>query len=119
MPIKMSGTIQSVVIEDFVYIGGGTAGNDGDGCTVMKLDLQQDEWTSLPQYSATFFAMTSLSNQLVFVGGRDLVTGIPTNQIALFASGRLTNPYPPMNNARHSSTAVCFNNYIIVEGSLL
>ena len=40
--------------------------------TVMKLNLQQDEWTKLPQYSARNFAMTSLANQLVLVGGCDL-----------------------------------------------
>ena len=116
MPIKMSFTVQSVVIGDFVYVGGGGADNDRDMCTVMKLDLQRDEWTKLPQYSAQYFAMTSLDNQLVLVGGRDPRKWKPTNQIAVFASGRWTNPYPPMNTARHSSTAVCVNNHIIVAG---
>ena len=116
MPVKMSGTVQSVVIGDFVYVGGGRADNDRDRCTVMKLDLQRDEWTKLPQYSVKYFAVTSLANQLVLVGGCDLWTRKAVNQIAVFASGRWTNPYPPMNTARHSSTAVCVNNHIIVAG---
>ena len=115
MPIKMGTTVQSVVIRDAVYVGGGDAGNSHDSCTVMKLDLQRDEWTKLPQYSAVWFAITSLDNQLVLVGGRDPVTWKTSNQVAIFAS-RWTNPYPPMNTARHSSTAVCFNNHIIVAG---
>ena len=116
MPIKMSSTVQSVVIGDFVYVGGGGAGNDRDNCTVMKLDLQRDEWTKLPQYSAKYFAMTSRANELVLVGGNDTETRKRTNQIALFASEKWTNPYPPMNTARSSSTAVCVNNHIIVAG---
>ena len=116
MPIKTSGTVQSAVIADFVYVGGGDAGNNRDRCTVVKFDLQRDEWTKLPQYSAKYFAMTSLDNELVLVGGVDPLTGKRINQIAVFASGRWTNPYPPMNTARYSSTAVCCSNHIIVAG---
>ena len=116
MPFKMGTTVQSVVIGQSVYVGGGDAVKDPDRCTVMKLDLQQDEWTKLPQYSAKWFAMTSFANQLVLMGGCYPVTEKRTNQIAVFTSGRWTNPYPPMNTARDSSTAVSCNKYIIVAG---
>ena len=116
MPIKMGTTVQSVVIGDIVYVGGGWAGNDSDEHTVMKLDLQRQEWTKLPQYSAKCFAITSFNGQLVLVGGCDLETGKPTNQIAVLVSGDWTHPYPPMNIAQSSSTAVSFNSYIIVAG---
>ena len=43
LPIKMSGIVQSVVIGDFVYVGGGWADKDYDSCTVMKFNLQRDE----------------------------------------------------------------------------
>ena len=116
MPFKMSITVQSVVIDDLVYVGGGYRSNYRDSCTVMKLDLQQDEWTKLPQYSAMYFAMASLANKLGLVGGQDPVTLKRTNQIALFDSGKWTSPYPPMNISQSSSTAVCYDNYIIVAG---
>ncbi len=114
MPIKMSGSVQSVVIGDTVYVGGGLAGNHRDSCTVMK--LEQDQWTKLPEYTAKYFAMTSLANRLVLVGGRDPRNNERTNQLAVFESGEWTHPYPPMNIARSSSTAVSFNNHIIVAG---
>ena len=116
MPIKMGATVQSVVIGDSVYIGRGDADNLDDSCTVMKLNLQRDEWSKLPQYSAKFFAMVSLANQLVLVGGLDPVRRKPINQIALFTARRWINAYQPMTTARHSSTAVCFDNCIIVAG---
>ena len=113
----MGANVQSVVIRNSVFVGGGsTLNNDCDSYTVMKLDLQQDEWTKLPQYSATEFAMTSLANLLVLVGGVDQVTGCTTNQIALFVAGRWTRPFPPMTVARSSSTAVSLDNYIVVAG---
>ncbi|XP_064407275.1 mitogen-activated protein kinase kinase kinase 21-like isoform X2 [Halichondria panicea] len=114
MPIKMGTSVQSVVIGDTVYVGGGGAGNDRDRCTVMK--LEQDQWTKLPEYTAMYFAMTSLANRLVLVGGYDPRNKKRTNQLAAFESGEWTHPYPPMNIARYSSTAVSFNNYIIVAG---
>ena len=114
MPIEMGTTVQSVVIGDTVYVGGGDAVNYRDLCTVMK--LEQDQWTKLPEYTARCFAMTSLANQLVLVGGWDLRNNKPTNQLAVFESGEWTHPYPPMNIARGSSTAVSFNNRIIVAG---
>ncbi len=114
MPIKMGTTVQSVVIGDTVYVGGGGAGNNRDMCTVMK--LEQYQWTKLPEYTAYWFAMTSLANRLVLVGGIDLRNNKPTNQLAVFESGEWTHPYPPMNIARDTSTAVSFNNHIIVAG---
>ncbi|XP_064407318.1 uncharacterized protein LOC135352087 isoform X1 [Halichondria panicea] len=114
MPIKMGTSVQSVVIGDTVYVGGGFADNDRDRCTVMK--LEQDQWTKLPEYTAKYFAMTSLANRLVLVGGRDPRNNKPTNHLAVFESGEWTHPYPPMNIARDYSTAVSFNNHIIVAG---
>ncbi len=91
MPIKMGGSVQSVVISDTVYVGGGDAGYDRDMCTVMK--LEQDQWTELPEYTAKLFAMTSLTNQLVLVGGSDTRNYTPTNQVAVFESGEWTHLY--------------------------
>ncbi len=114
MPIRMGSSVQSVVIDDTVYVGGGgAASNDCDRCTVMK--LKHDQWTKL-LYTAKWFAMTSLANRLVLVGGRDPTKKKLTNQLSVFKSGEWTHPYPPMNIARNYSTAVSFNNHIIVAG---
>ena len=120
MPIRMGSTVQSVVIGRSVYVGGGIAtyNHNPDQCTVMKLDLQRNEWTKLPQYNNRWFSMASLANQLVLVGGEDPVSRKATNQIAVFESGRWTHSYPPLNIARYCSTAVSFNNYIIVVGGV-
>ena len=60
--------------------------------------------------------MTALNNQLVLAGGMEVAARKPTNQIAVLQSDKWGHPYPPMTIARHSSTAVSFNNHIIVAG---
>ena len=116
MPFEMGYTVQSVVLGNKVYIGGGEAYSDRNDCMVMVYDIQRDTYSTLPQYNAYWFAMTALNNQLVLAGGMDLASGKPTNQIAVLQSDKWTRPYPPMTIARHSSTAVSFNNHIIVAG---
>ncbi len=114
MPIQMGYSVKSVVIGDTVYVGGGGADNNRDMCTVMK--LEQDQWTKLPEYTAKWFAMTILANRLMLVGGYYPKSNKRTNQLAVFESGEWIHPYPPMKFARSSSTAVSFNNHIIVVG---
>ena len=82
MPIEMGRSVHSVLIGDTVYVGVGVAVNDRYDCTVMK--LEQDQWTKLPEYTAMWFAMTSLANRLVLVGGFDLRNNKLTNQLAVF-----------------------------------
>ena len=116
MPFRTGGTVQSVVLGNKVYIGGGDAYSDRDTCMVMVYDIKRNKYSTLPQYNARYFAMTALNNQLVLAGGKDLTSRKPTNQIAVLQSDKWTRPYPPMTIARHSSTAVSFNNHIIVAG---
>ena len=116
MPFGMSTCVQSVVFGDAVYVGGGGTNKDEDSCTVMKLDLQQGEWTKLLRYIAKWFAMMVLNNQLLLVGGFNPNTQKSENRIATFWGGSWIYHYPHLNIARHSSTAVYFNNCIIVAG---
>ena len=116
MPIKMSRTVQCVAIGSSVYVGGGWADSLHEECTIMEMNLPQDVWTNLPLYVARYFAMTSLNNQLVLVGGQNPEARELMSQIAVFESGKYSLPYPPMSIARHSSAAVSFNHCIIVIG---
>ncbi len=114
----MSGPLQIVLIDGIIYAGGGFTGifNDHDDCTVMKIDIEQDQCSKLPEYRAKWFGLTSLDKQLIAVGGCDVKKRKPTNEIAVFDSGNWTAPFPPMNIARQTPTAVTFNNCIVVVG---
>ncbi len=61
MPVAMSGYIQSVEINDTVYVGG------GDDYIVMAYHKQSWQWHTLPPFSTKWFAMTTINNKLVVV----------------------------------------------------
>ena len=66
MPFRMGDYVQSVVVEETVYVGGGhVSGNN----YVMAYDISTGKWTTLPPYRTYYFAMTAINNQLVLVGG--------------------------------------------------
>ena len=54
IPFKMGSTVQSVVLGNKVYIGGGGACSNHDACTVMVYDIQRDTYSTLPQYNAGY-----------------------------------------------------------------
>ena len=67
-PFSMCDYIQSVEVEGIVYVGGWT-GWEEDRHTVMAYNPQSCNWHALPPYSAAWFAMTTINNKLVLVGG--------------------------------------------------
>ncbi len=67
MPVAMTGYIQSVEINDTVYVGGGT-GIYEDQYIVMAYNTQSCQWHTLPPYSTRLFAMTTINNKLVSNG---------------------------------------------------
>ena len=114
MPFGMSGYIQSVVMHGIVYVGGGGAGGQND-YIVMEFDTRSGKWGMLPPYRLCYFAMTVINNQLVLVGGvdnqerRSKLLGVWKTD-----SKKWTHPYPDMPTARSSSSAVTYNNWLIV-----
>ena len=149
MPFKMGDTIHSVIIQGTMYIGGGGSKYDIDMRTVMKFDIHNEKWSTLPPHITKYFAMTSVADKLVLVGGlqrvpvpsekkvnrlsitsdqdaqghdEDVNEGnaefLPTNKLAVFENEEWTYPYPPMKTTRDSSTAVSYDNHIIVAGGI-
>ena len=109
MPIKMGSGIQSVVIGSKVYVGGGDTLTDHDRATVMKPDLQREQWSKLPQHNSIDFCLISAMGKLMLIGGQNQETRIRSNQVAVLDSNRWIFPYLPMITARSFSTAVAFN----------
>ena len=118
MPFAMSAKIQSVLIQDTLYIGGGdTDYGSNNGYRVMTYDISAGKWATLPPYSTHFFAMTVINNQLLSVGGmgRDCnfskVLGVWSED-----SKKWTHPYPDMTTPRRSCSAVVYKQYLVVAG---
>ena len=116
MPFGMWCYPQAVVFKGKVYIGGGEASSDREMQTVVVYDPQQDSFDTLPLYTCKWFALATVNNQLVLVGGVDVQTDKATNKIAVWneESRKWTHPLPPMTTACYSPSVTSHNNRWLV-----
>ena len=115
MPFKMSYYIQSVDVDGTVYVGRGDATKDKDDYIVMAYDTQFFKWHTLPPYSARNFAMTTINNKLILVGG---YYGSEVDQLGVWKtdSNQWTRPFPAMPTPRSSPSATSYKHWLVVAG---
>ena len=118
MVYAMSGYPRSVTLQKNIYVGGGTAENFSERCTILLYNVDKDEWSSLPKYQFRWFAMIAINNRLTVVGGKDASTRKTTNQLAVFdqISQKWTTPHPPMPTARCWPAVSTYNKWLLVAG---
>ncbi len=117
MPVAMNECIQSVQINDTVYIGGGLTARLEDKCIVMAYNTQSCQWHTLPPYSTRFFAMTTINNKLVVVGGRNRDDS-NSSELGEWQpdSNQWTHPFPPMSTPRCWPSATSYKHWLVVAG---
>ncbi len=115
MPMAMSGYIQSVEINGTVYVGGGYPDRE-----VMAYNTQSCQWHTLPPYSTWAFAMTTINNKLVLVGGsnRDYTDSSELGEWQP-DSNQWTHPFPPMPTPRYGPSATSYKHWLVVAGGYL
>ena len=115
MPFSMNTYIQSVEVDGTVYVGGGHGDKDEDDYTVMAYDMQSCKWHTLPPYSARYFAMTTINNKLILVGG---YRGSAVDQLGVWKtdSNQWTHPFPAMPTPRIFPSATSYKHGLVVAG---
>ncbi len=116
MPVTMRAHIQSVKINDTVYVGGGWTDRDEDAYIVMAYNTQSCQWHTLPPYSTSCFAMTTINNRLVVVGGRNRERSDSKLGEWLSDSNQWTHPFPPMSTPRCVPSATSYKHWLVVAG---
>ncbi len=117
MPVAMSGYIQSVEINDAVYVGGDGTDRDEDDYIVMAYNTQSCQWHTLPPYSTRWFAMTTINNKLVGVGGINRDNSY-SSELGEWQpdSNQWTHPFPPMSTPRLCPSATSYKHWLVVAG---
>ena len=110
MPFSRSDYIQSVEVDGTLYVGGGYE------YTVMAYDMQFCNWRALPPYSAISFAMTTINNKLILVGGCKDVAVVGQLGVWKTDSNQWTCPFPAMPTPRHSPSATSYKHWLVVAG---
>ena len=117
MPFKMGGYIQSVIVQGTVYVGGGDAGYETENnYIVMAYDTGSGKWSQLPPYRARDFAMTTIDDKLVLVGGEESKNVIKVLGVWIEDTKEWTHPYPNMLIARSRCSVAVHRDWLIVAG---
>ncbi len=113
----MSDYIQSVEINDTVYVGGGLTDRDKDAYIMMAYNTQSCQWHTLLPYSTRLFAMTTINNKLVVVGGRNR-DGSTSCELGEWQpdSNEWTRPFPPMSASLKWPSATSYKHWLVVAG---
>ena len=118
MPFEMGVYIQSVTVQEIVYVGGGGSGHENNNI-VMAYNTRSQTWHQLPPYAKWGFAMVVINNKLVLVGGRNR-SGDDTNILGVWEADKRqwTHPYGPMPTPRSWLSAVVYKQWLIVAGGM-
>ena len=110
---------QSVTVDTVVYIA--ERGYRLSG-VILRYDLHSQQWMKPLQYQYWQCGMTTVSSQLVMVGGNDVSTLKTTNTLAVWSTSlwwrRWTHPYPPLNSPRYLPAVSTYHQRLVVAGGV-
>ena len=106
---------QSVTVDTVVYIAERRYRYIGD---ILRYDLHSQQWMEPLQYHYCSCGMTTVSSQLVMVGGCDVFTVKTTNTVAVYSPSQRswTQPYPPLKTPRYYPAVSTYHQRLVVAG---
>ncbi len=119
MPYRMGGYIQSVIIQDTIYIGGGSVSHSTSSANfiVMAYNMRSQKWHKLQSYGTSGFSLVAINEQPAVVGGVDK-RHCASNQVGVWeiTTKKWTRPYKPMPTSRSHASAVVYKHWLVVAG---
>ena len=88
------------------------------GTVVHAYHVDEDKWTSLPDYTQMWFGLAVINSLLTAVGGQKIPSGGPTNTLTSLREGKWVELLPSMstNRVRPAVVTTDNNNHVIVAG---
>ena len=106
----------ATVINDTLYIGGGSCTTGNDDYLMFSYKLIDDQWRMLPVLPQCYGVPTNINNDISYIGGRDRSTNRLTNKVITLINNQWTIHYPNMTTARCRHAVVSYQHYTIVAG---
>ena len=115
LPVAMRAA-HATVINDTLYIGGGSCTIGNDDYLMFSYKLIDDQWRMLPVLPQCYGVPTNINNDISYIGGRDRSTNRSTNKVITLLNNQWTIHYPKMTTARRRHAVVSYQHYTIVAG---
>ena len=109
---------RATVINDTLYIGGGSCTTVNDEYSIFSYKLTDDQWIRLPLLPQCFGVPTNINNELSYIGGKDYSTRRSTNKVITLRNGLWITSYPDMVLGRAYHAVVSYHDYTIVAGGM-
>ena len=111
---RVMGCPQSVTVDTVVYIAERFLFS-GD---ILRYDLHSQQWMEPLQYQYRYCGMTTVSSQLVMVGGRDVSTHKTTKRVAVYSPSQRSwkQPYRPLKTPRYLPAVSTYHQRLVVAG---
>ena len=103
---------QSVTIEGILYV------YDRGGSDILRYDLHSEQWCEPVKQQYWRCGMTTVSSQLVMVGGYGMPSGKPSKTVRVYTPSQRSwkQPYPPMNTPRYYPAVSTYHQRLVVAG---
>jgi len=105
-----------IIIDDTLYIGGGTCPTVDDDYSMFSYNLTDDHWKKLPVLPQRYGVPTCIDNHLSYIGGMDSSTSRSTNKVITLQDNHWKRKYPNMIKTRQSHAVLSYQHYTIVAG---
>ena len=107
---------QSVTVDTVVYIAERYSASVSR--VILRYDLHSQQWMEPLQHQYCDCGMTTVSSQLVMVGGHDVFTGKTTNRVAVYSPSQRSwsQPYPPLKTPRRLPAVSTYHQRLVVAG---
>ena len=104
---------QSVTVDTVVYIAQRVSDS-----VILRYDLHSQQWMEPLHYQYWWCGMTTVSSQLVMVGGKNVSTHKTTNGVGVYSPSQRswTHPYPPLKTPRYWPAVSTYHQRLVVAG---
>ena len=105
---------QSVTIEGILYV----SDREGGYSDILRYDLHNEQWCERLDCQYWHCGMTTVSSQLVMVGGCDVSTLKTSKTVSVYSPSQRSwkQPYPPMNTPRSYPAVSTYHQRLVVAG---
>ena len=111
-------TASVVMINDHIYVCGGSCGDVDLSCQVQVYDVNDNLWSTLPhspQYSSQGVAINS---KLVLIGGYEAASKGVTNLVSTWTGQEWQQDLPPMPTKRFRPGVTTYHTFVVVAGGV-
>ena len=117
LPIP-TGNASAVMINDHIYVCGGSCGGVDLACQVQVYDVNLNVWSTLPHSPQLKSQGVAIDSKLVLIGGYEAASKGVTNLVSTWTGQEWQQDLPPMPTKRFRPGVTTYHTFVLVAGGM-